>query len=111
MIFKGLADKAVERVAGMMNKSANPDFSSIKVLWRKPETMELFGIPYKMNPQQSPKDLAPRLETSWIRLGYEGGWASPEAEEFVKSLGDAVPESPNEFVDLETWDTQEESPV
>lgn len=131
MIIRGLADKAIERVAGTMSKTAEPsnyrtpwpvddlenlpspapgkrDFSEIKVLWRKPETMELFGIPYALKPQQSPKDLAPRLETSWIRLGYEGKWVSPEAENFVQSLGNAVPENPNEYTDLATWGAEQE---
>ena len=32
-------------------------FSSIKILFRSPDTLTLWGIPYEMRPGQSPGDL------------------------------------------------------
>lgn len=46
---------------------------SLRVLWRKPNCLSLWGIPYEMRPGQSPRDLynAGRTE-GWIWLGCPG---------------------------------------
>jgi len=71
---------------------------SIQVIWRRPDTMELWGIPYPMRPGQSPRDLyegrkipdtiraaqgwrgamisAPGVREDWIYLGAPGWWGS-----------------------------------
>lgn len=98
----------------------------IKVLYREPDTMFLWGIPYGMRPGQSPRDLIDGYRRysvplrpghygtvlkdprdSWLWLGSPGWWGhlSPVRQKAVKKFlarcGDAVPEWPNEWSVIE----------
>lgn len=77
--------------------------ATIRVLWRRADTMELWGIPYDMRPGQSPRDLymgrripdtlaqargyhgatikEPGVREDWIYLGAPGWWGHLTAEE------------------------------
>lgn len=102
----------------------------IRVLWRRPDTMELWGIPYSMRPGQSPRDLyegrrvntsipsigryesrsAPGVREDWIYLGAPRWWGhlTTEDQRTISSWLDLVtvgrprelPQGPGEWVDL-----------
>lgn len=81
--------------------------SSIRVLWRCPGSMGLFGIPYEMRAGQSPRDLYDVGNVSdWTWLGSPGWWGSlsgpyqKRVAAFLGSLGDLVPEGPGEWSEL-----------
>lgn len=77
----------------------------IRVLWRRPETLCLIGIPYEMRPGQSPNDLwraaheeGPRSRIrDWVWLGSPGWWGSKTREEieWIKQFLDAVEDVPS----------------
>jgi hypothetical protein len=97
------------------------DLAKIRVLYRKPLTLALYGIPYEMRPGQSPRDIERgvqeardhwyRLHPSakmhspfptdftaeWIWLGSPGWWGEISAEDrtviepWIRGLGDLVP--------------------
>lgn len=103
---------------------------TIRVLYRQPDTMALWGIPYALRPGQSPRDLwegrkipdtiaaargwygrtisSPGPRADWVWLGQPGwyGTLSPEMIEatklFLESLRGLaqIPEDPAEWVDL-----------
>lgn len=76
---------------------------SIQVLWRQPDTMALYGIPYEMRPGQSPHNIQEKFRGDWIWLGSPGWWGSlsrPEQERvraFLAKQPD-LPEWPNEWI-------------
>jgi len=96
--------------------------SSILVLYRD-GNLQLWGIPYKMRPGQSPRDLqrayeewtqpryghygAPRIKLDWIWLGSPGWWGSmtperrAEVEAFLAEHRDEIPMGFYEFSELE----------
>jgi hypothetical protein len=74
------------------------DLSPIRVLWRQPDTLALWGVPYDMRPGQQPGDLwrarqayrpprygvlaSPRISLSdWVYLGSPGWWGSMPRED------------------------------
>lgn len=77
--------------------------NKIKVLYREPRTMALWGIPYEMRPGQQPRDLANHPRRGWVYLGSPGwrGSMPRGRQEKVKSwigkLGNIVPSGPNEW--------------
>lgn len=98
---------------------------SIRVLWRQPDTLALWGIPYDMRPGQSPHHLwnAPRPDTlaraagrygammhspgpleGWVYLGSPGWWGTIAQDDqqqiaaWLAELGDMVPGNPCEWV-------------
>jgi hypothetical protein len=100
--------------------------ASIRVLWRQPDTLTLWGVPYEMKAHvgQQPYDLwrarrdhvpprsgaygAPALDLSdWIYLG-EPGWFGACSREEIASIGlwlaslpnDAIPGGPCEWTRL-----------
>lgn len=100
------------------------DLSSIRVLYRQPDTLALWGIPYDLRPGQSPRDLwnAPRPDVlaraagrsgamihapgpldDWIWLGCPGWWCNIERADqqqiaaWLEKLGDLVPDNPCEW--------------
>ena len=102
--------------------------ATIQVLFRQPDTLSLWGIPYQMRPGQSPKDIwqgrtiSDTLKTAqgwygamlpdpgpgkdWIWLGCPGWWGTMDAEKqaavtaFLAQHKDAIPGGPNEFCNL-----------
>lgn len=101
------------------------DLSQIKVLWRQPDTMALWGIPYEMRSGQSPKDIwkshhdwEPPLFghygskqtdiSDWVYLGNPGWWGNIPTEdytviqEFLDKTKEAglLPENPGEWAVL-----------
>jgi len=106
------------------------DLASIRVLWRRPDSMELWGIPYPMRPGRSPRDLwestwipdtcktaagylgrfltVPGPRDGWIWLGCPGWWGHlPEEHQaaiqtYLKPLKaqGLVPGGPGEWVEL-----------
>lgn len=99
------------------------DFESIKVLWRQPSTLALWGIPYRMREGQQPYDLwkahrdyvAPRpgwygskrIDISdWIWLGNPGwyGHMSHEdirkVQEFLVTVSEFIPGGPFEWAEV-----------
>jgi hypothetical protein len=93
---------------------------TIRVLWRQPETLNLWGIPYLMREGQSPTHLwkeyrnwkppepghygSNRIDISdWVCLGYPGWYGTMSNEEvllvkdFLAKLGDQVPGNPYEW--------------
>lgn len=111
------------------------DLSKIRVLFRAPDTLDLWGVPYDMRPGQSPRDLwqAPRPvrdaerarcgykerrdgpREDWIYLGTPGGHDRVEETEPVKSFlarhAADIPHNPYEWTTLERtqarWDDPE----
>ena len=100
------------------------DLSSIRVLYRQPDTLSLWGIPYDLRPGQSPRDLwnAPRPDVlaraagrsgalmyapgpldDWIWLGCPGWWGNISRDDqqqiatWLEKLGDLVPDNPCEW--------------
>lgn len=78
--------------------------TGIRLLWRQPDTMALFGIPYGMRAGQQPRDLLPTIRdvrivkgkkvegmvigtrwgqtpADWVYLGSPGWWGSIPLEE------------------------------
>lgn len=90
-----------------MNRNGTSKLDSIRVLFRLPDTLALYGIPYDLRPGQSPKDLHSRYREGWIFLGYPG-WAGPissddaqEISEFLAKHEGNIPEGPYEWTRLE----------
>lgn len=97
--------------------------ASIKVLYRAPDTLTLYGIPYDMRPGQQPGDLwrahrdyvepkpghygSKRIDISdWVYLGEPGWYSSSTAEEiahiaaFLEAHNDNIPGNPHEWTKL-----------
>ena len=98
----------------------------ILVLWRQPDTLSLWGIPYRMRPgQQCPLDLWRARESyiplplghygakpinldDWVWLGSPGWWGEMSAgnarreaiEAFVRQNPTWIPDNPCEWTDL-----------
>ena len=85
------------------------DLRSIKILFRAPESLALWGIPYRMREGQEPSDLhrAGRTE-KWIYLGGPGWYGNMSRSEqrrvkaFLRPLErrKLIPGNPYEWVDL-----------
>jgi hypothetical protein len=110
------------------------NLASIRVLWRQPDTMSLWGIPHDMRPGQQPYDLwkasrdwkSPRpgwlgprpIDLSdWIWLGSPGRWGNMTAEEraateaFLAALPkDSIPGGPCEWTRLDASFEGKEAP-
>jgi len=85
----------------------------IQVLWRQPDTMALYGIPYDMRPGQAPRDLLAKnpdgstnwslAPPSWVFLGAPGWWGNMSADRqadvqtFLNLVSDCVPQGPGEW--------------
>jgi hypothetical protein len=84
------------------------DLDSIKVLFRRDDSLELFGVPYNMRPGQSPRDIfrAGNTRGKWIWLGSPGWWGSMTKGEqalvkaFLAKHKADVPDGPNEWSTL-----------
>jgi len=99
--------------------------ASIQVLWRQPDTLTLWGIPYKMRSDvgQQPYDLwkarrdyvppkpgwygSKQIDLSdWIYLGEPGWWGHYSKkdqeiiEEFLVKHKDAIPGGPCEWSEV-----------
>jgi hypothetical protein len=77
---------------------------NIKILFRAPDTLALYGVPYEMRPGQQPGDLWRAGNTKgWIWLGSPGWWGnmSPddqaEVQAFLSKHHDAIPGNPYEW--------------
>jgi rubrerythrin len=83
---------------GKKVKIASENLSDIKVLYREGDgSMKLWGIPYGMRPNQSPKDLKDADNTKdWIYLGVPGS-EKPEVKEYLKAVESYVPTGPGEW--------------
>ena len=109
------------------------DLSEIKVLFRAPDSLALWGIPYEMRPGQAPRNLwdgnrredvlaqargyvgatmsAPGPREGWVWLGTPGWWGNLNSEaqraiqEFLAPLKakGAVPGWPYEWVSIAEW--------
>jgi hypothetical protein len=85
------------------NASAKGDLSTIKALFRQPDTLALWGIPHELRPGQSPKDLHARYRSDWIFLGYPGWYGNmPESriveiKQFLATQRDNIPMNPYEW--------------
>jgi hypothetical protein len=98
--------------------------ASIRVLFRRDDSLCLYGIPYDMRPGQSPGDIwraskgyaaasivlrAPRVDhtSEWIWLGSPGWWGSmsPESrarvEAWLAAHDGVIPEGPFEWCALD----------
>lgn len=99
--------------------------SRIKVLWRQPDTLSLWGIPYDMRPGQSPYDLwrsttiadtaaaacgrygyritTPGPRPGWLWLGRPGWWGGITGNEqdtlklWLAVVADYIPGNACEF--------------
>lgn len=98
--------------------------ASIKVLWRQPDTLALWGIPYAMRAGQQPYDLwrstsypatlaqgisgarieAPGPRFDWVWLGSPGWWGSMTAAEQALVTawlaGRDLPDGPCEWTEV-----------
>lgn len=97
---------------------------TIRVLWRQPYVLTLWGIPYTMRPGQQPYDLwkahrdylgprpghygAARIDLSdWIALGEPGWWGSRSGadiqaiEAFLAVHRGNIPQNPCEWSELQ----------
>jgi hypothetical protein len=103
------------------------NLDTIQVLYREPNTLSLYGIPYRMRPGQTPSDLArayrehgslppgyygsPRVNLSdWIYLGQPGWWGDIAPADqaritaWLEEIEPVVPRGPFEWTDLtEDW--------
>lgn len=86
------------------------DLGPIRVLWRQPDTMALWGIPYRMRHDigQSPGDLYEARNTcGWVWLGspgWYGSYSSGEIQKVVSFLSyhaDMIPDNPGEWTEIE----------
>jgi hypothetical protein len=86
-----------------------PVLATIKVLFRCPDTLALWGVPYNMRRDvgQSPGHLWRAGQTKdWIWLGSPGWWGSlsPASQtaikEWLAARADDIPENPYEWVTL-----------
>lgn len=101
------------------------NLNSIRTLYRQPDTLALWGIPYDMRPGQNPRDLwnasrpdvllaraggrlgammhAPGPLDDWIYLGCPGWWGSIEEADqkriaaWLARHAELVPENPCEW--------------
>ncbi len=91
------------------------DYSKIVVLYRRDDSLELYGIPYDMRPGQQPRDIAEGARryydrraggrvreapsrdftADWIRLGVPGR-ETPETIAWLAALED-IPGGPHEW--------------
>jgi hypothetical protein len=106
------------------------NLASIRVLWRQPDVMALWGIPYPMRPKQSPMNLwestkvpdtakhaaghyghflaTPGPREGWIWLGSPGWWGhlTPAQQAAIATYleplqaRDLIPVGPNEWIEL-----------
>jgi hypothetical protein len=85
---------------------------TIRVLYREPDTMSLWGIPYEMRKAvgQQPRDIDIYHRRGWIWLGSPGWWGSLSAEEqlavsaWLAALPEGcIPEGPCEWCSLAEW--------
>lgn len=87
------------------------DLKMIRVLYRQPDTMALYGIPYEMrrDVRQEPRDLirgnAGQIPGDWIWLGSPGWYGSMSLDEraavdlFLLVVGE-TPDNPGEWFTL-----------
>ena len=103
--------------------------NSIVVLYRQPDTLALWGIPYAMRPGQQPRDLfrahrdyvppppghygRKQIDISdWIWLGSPGWWGTLSKEEqgeieaFLRSHEGDIPQGPDKWRDIRQVDRQ-----
>ncbi len=95
-----------------MNDGAPIDLSGIRVLWRRPDSLCLYGLPYDLRPGQSPYDLwrgrkpTPGPCDGWIWLGSPGWWGTLSCGDqeiiaaFLKTHAENVPGGPCEWSPL-----------
>lgn len=92
--------------------------AGIRVLWRAPDTLDLWGIPYEMRPGQTPLDLFRASQKThptrgfltsiadWVWLGQPGWWGHLRRDEqtliraYLEKYADLVPKNPPEFCSL-----------
>jgi hypothetical protein len=92
--------------------------AGIRVLWRAPDTLTLWGLPYELRPGQTPYDLfkaskIPHPErgfltsiADWVWLGQPGWWGHLDkphqkmVEKFLEKHRDNIPRNPPEFCTL-----------
>ena len=89
--------------------SGGGDLSTIRVLFRAPDTLALYGLPYEMRRDigQAPRHLWKAGQTKgWIWLGSPGWFGSMtagrrrEVEAFLSRHKDDIPGNPYEWVTL-----------
>lgn len=94
----------VERVKSFARKLA-----TVRVLWRAPDTLDLWGIPYEMREGQTPYDLFKSRvanHADWIWLGQPGWWGHLSGIEqtvikaFLEKHAEHVPRNPPDFSTL-----------
>ncbi len=83
------------------------DLSTIRILYRRPDDLALYGIPYLMRADvgQAPRDLirgnGGRIPEAWIYLGHPGWWSHMPREDqaAVKAwlVGKDAPGNPGEW--------------
>lgn len=84
------------------------DLKQIRVLYRKDDSLTLYGIPYEMKPGQAPKDILERYRGAWFYLGEPGWygnmttWQMKTVRDFVDRLEaqGLVPNGPHEWLTL-----------
>jgi len=101
-------------VPGIGVDAVRVGLASIRVLFRRDDSLCLYGIPYGMRPGQSPRDLW-RFDqehpgvgalTGWAYLGSPGWWLHWSGEEravlesWLRACGDQVPCYPFEWSTL-----------
>lgn len=102
---------------------------TIRTLYRQPDTLSLWGIPYAMREGQTPRDIwnaprpdllaqaagrygatmhAPGPQPDWVWLGCPGWWGSIDDSrdqraivEWLATLGDSVPVNPCEWASVQ----------
>jgi hypothetical protein len=78
----------------------------VVVLYRAPDTMALYGLPYRMREGQSPRNIAERFRGDWVWLGSPGWWNRySEREqglirEFLATHADDIPDGPHEWSNI-----------
>lgn len=102
-------------------KTLAKKLAGIRVLWRAPDTLTLWGLPYDLRPGQTPYDLFKASQkphpthpergfltsiADWVWLGQPGWWGHLDkpsqemVEKFLEKHRDNIPSNPPEYAYL-----------
>lgn len=79
---------------------------TIRVLYTAPDTLSLWGIPYKMREGQNPKDIREDYRGDWLWLGTPGWFGAMTSEEillvraFLDKFKADIPQNPHEWTKI-----------
>jgi hypothetical protein len=87
-------------------KNRKERLASIQVLYRQPDTLALWGVPYRMRRGQQPHDIPQQYRRDWIWLGQPGWWGSmsrdwqADVKRWLARHKSDLPQGPNEWSEV-----------